>query len=371
MRKALQRGIADGGASFTCTRYKTDYCIIGEPSSAAVGDVVRCGRRGSLNGTLTVNGIQGHVAYNDARNPIHEATAALAGFAQSNGTTAMNTAYQPAVLNINSGMARPMSFRTEALFNIASIPNRPAPDCNEPSPNYSTVVALTHHDRHLSGEPFLTERVMLTDAVSAAILAETGQTELSSGGTSDGRFISPWCQPGSNQVEVVEFGLTNATIHKIDECVDLMSRAAGRIYQQTIETLLANEAVYLVGCCRLTFAVMFAASIVVRLVDNTMAYAELTSARAPGGQLHVIDRATPSRPADVGLRPASLLRLQPLTTGRLATLKSGWPASPVLTLRASNYTQAAIQRRRHQPMAHAIRHRFAWYFRISAHDHET
>ena len=88
----------------------------------------------------------------------------------------------------------------------------------------------------------MTERGPLTDAVSAAILAETGQTtELStSGGTSDGRFISPWCQPGSNQVEVVELGPTNATIHKIDECVDLKELAPlARIYQRTIETLLA------------------------------------------------------------------------------------------------------------------------------------
>lgn len=93
----------------------------------------------------------------------------------------------------------------------------------------------------LSGEPFLTETGALTEAVCQAIAAETGlTTELStSGGTSDGRFISPWCAPGSNQVEVVELGPVNATIHKIDERVAIADlEPLANIYQRIITNLL-------------------------------------------------------------------------------------------------------------------------------------
>lgn len=228
---------------------KPDYCIIGEPSSsAAVGDVVRCGRRGSLNGTLTVTGIQGHVAYpDDARNPIHEATAALAELCATHWDDG-NEYYPPTSLqcsNINSGTGATnvIPGTLQALFNIRFNTEQSSSGLQRAITGLFDRHGLDYTvDWHLSGEPFLTERGPLTDAVSAAILAETGQTtELStSGGTSDGRFISPWCQPGSNQVEVVELGPTNATIHKIDECVDLKELAPlARIYQRTIETLLA------------------------------------------------------------------------------------------------------------------------------------
>ncbi len=226
-----------------------DYCIIGEPSSsAAVGDVVRCGRRGSLNATLTVTGIQGHVAYpDDARNPIHEATAALAELCVTHWDDG-NEYYPPTSLqcsNINSGTGATnvIPGTLQVLFNIRFNTEQTSTGLQRAITELFDRHGLDYTlDWHLSGEPFLTERGPLTDAVSAAILAETGlTTEMStSGGTSDGRFISPWCQPGSNRVEVVELGPTNATIHKIDECIDLKELAPlARIYQRTIETLLA------------------------------------------------------------------------------------------------------------------------------------
>lgn len=229
---------------------KPDYCIVGEPSSSQqVGDVVRCGRRGSLNGKLLVIGQQGHVAYpNEAVNPIHLAMAALDELAKKTWDTG-NEYYPPTSLqisNINAGTgaSNVVPGTLETSFNLRF---------NTEQTNAGLRIAVEEiFHRHgldyelswqLSGEPFLTETGRLTDVVVAAITAEQGiTTELStSGGTSDGRFISPWQIPNSGQVEVVELGPTNATIHKIDECIAIAELAPlTNIYQRIIENLLTQ-----------------------------------------------------------------------------------------------------------------------------------
>ena len=203
-----------------------DCCVVGEPSSTTtVGDVVRCGRRGSLNGSLTVKGSQGHVAYpNDADNPIHSVLRAL----QTLTTTEWdrgNDYYPPTsfqISNINSGTGATnvipghidiqFNFRFNTEHTAASLMRQVHACLDSEGLTYSI-------DWHLSGEPFLTPRGGFTEAVSEAI-NEVMQLhpELStSGGTSDGRFIAPWAGLANPRVDVVELGPTNATIHKINE----------------------------------------------------------------------------------------------------------------------------------------------------------
>ncbi|AHV92324.1 succinyl-diaminopimelate desuccinylase [Bordetella holmesii] len=219
-----------------------DYCIVGEPTSTAdVGDVCKNGRRGSLSGELTIKGIQGHVAYPHlARNPVHQAAPALADlvgiewdkgndyfppttFQISNmkaGTGATNVVPGEAVVTFN--------FRFSTASTPASLKSRVHEVLDRHGLEYDLVWEL-------GGEPFLTARGPLTDALSSAILAETGlTTELSTtGGTSDGRFIAKICP------QVIEFGPCNATIHKINERIALDSLTPLKnIYRRTLENLL-------------------------------------------------------------------------------------------------------------------------------------
>lgn len=225
-----------------------DYCVVGEPSSSAtLGDVVRCGRRGSLNGDLTIHGVQGHVAYpQDARNPIHEAFAALSELTAKQWD-AGNQYYPPTSLqisNINAGTGAtnviPGSLHVQ--FNLRFSTEQTSDGLIQAIEEIFRRHQLEFElNWHLSGQPFLTQHGTLTTAVTNAIKAEAGiRTELStSGGTSDGRFISPWGTPGSHQVEVVELGPNNATIHKIDERVPLTElEPLARIYRRIIEHIL-------------------------------------------------------------------------------------------------------------------------------------
>lgn len=227
-----------------------DYCVVGEPSSTAhLGDVVRSGRRGSLNAKLKIMGTQGHVAYPQAAiNPIHRALNVLRVIAEKHWDNG-NDFYPPTSLqisNINSGTGATnvIPGKLEVDFNLRF-------NTEQTAEGLSQAIEKILHDHnidftiqwHLSGEPFLTLPGVLTQAVVDAIKAETGlETQLStSGGTSDGRFISPWDRPRSGQVEVVELGPINATIHKIDECVkinDLLPLA--NIYQSIIRALFSK-----------------------------------------------------------------------------------------------------------------------------------
>lgn len=223
---------------------KPDYCVVGEPTSTSqLGDMMKNGRRGSLSGKLTIKGKQGHIAYPHlARNAIHLAAPALeelvrqqwdegnayfppTSFQVSNfhaGTGATNVSPGLAVLDFN--------FR----FGTASTPE---------SLKEHVVAILNRHgcvfnlDWNLSGEPFLTPDGELSRALGQAIYNETGlAAELStSGGTSDGRFISRICP------QVIEFGPVNASIHQIDEHIRLDALIPLKnIYRRTLESLLLD-----------------------------------------------------------------------------------------------------------------------------------
>jgi len=222
-----------------------DYCIVGEPtSSAKIGDTIKNGRRGSLSGTLTVKGVQGHIAYPHlAKNPIHLAAPAIAELAVmvwDNGN-----AYFPAttwqISNIHSGTGATnvipgtveieFNFRFSTASTVDELKTKTHAILDQHSLNYELIWSL-------SGKPYLTPRGDLVDAVGAAIKEVTGiETELStSGGTSDGRFIADICP------QVIEFGPLNATIHKLNECVSVTDLdVLSEIYYRTLVNLLVNK----------------------------------------------------------------------------------------------------------------------------------
>lgn len=227
------------------------HCIVGEPSSSThVGDVVRCGRRGSLNGRLKVHGVQGHVAYpQDVVNPIHLAMQALADLSKTqwdNGNEYYPpTSFQISNIHSGTGATNVVPGEAEVLFNF-----RFNTEQTESSLQHKTeeilAIYLEDYDIEwsLSGPPFLTRHGRLTESVVASIQDITLRTtELStSGGTSDGRFISHWNKPGSNQVEVVELGPTNATIHKINEHIGINELdPLAQIYRQIAQRLLGSD----------------------------------------------------------------------------------------------------------------------------------
>lgn len=201
-----------------------DWCVIGEPSShLRLGDTVRVGRRGSLNGRLTVHGVQGHVAYPErARNPVHQALAALAELAATtwDGGNAYYppTSFQISNVQAGTGAENVIPGDFTVLFNFRYSTEHSAQSLQALVTAVLDRHALDYSVRwHLSGAPFLTPGGRLIEVVRKTVLARLAvDPELSTGGgTSDGRFIAPL------GVEVVELGPINATIHKINECVAL------------------------------------------------------------------------------------------------------------------------------------------------------
>lgn len=222
---------------------KITWCIVGEPSSTkVVGDVIKNGRRGSLGAILTVKGIQGHVAYPHlADNPIHKLAPALAELAAERWDDGNEffpaTSFQVSNINGGTGATNVIPGEVEVIFNF-----RFSTELTEHILRERTEAILNKHNVNyelqwiLSGQPFLTPRGDLVNAVVAAIKAETGiDTELStSGGTSDGRFIAP------TGAQVVELGPINATIHKVNECISVDDlNKLSLIYERTLENLLA------------------------------------------------------------------------------------------------------------------------------------
>lgn len=223
---------------------RPEYCIVGEPSSTgAVGDVIRIGRRGSLNGKLTVNGVQGHVAYPDqAANPIHAVLGALQALTEITWDTGNEafppTSFQVSNLNSGTGATNVIPGSLEALFNFRF--------CTEQTADglMAKVTALLDQhelsyelDWQLSGNPFQTASADLIAAVSDSIRGEQPFTPEAStgGGTSDGRFIA---RLGT---EIVELGPVNATIHSVDEHVLIEDLARlSRMYEGILERLLGD-----------------------------------------------------------------------------------------------------------------------------------
>ncbi len=221
---------------------RIDYCIVGEPTSVSrLGDTVKNGRRGSLGGRLLVRGQQGHVAYpHQARNPIHLFAPALAELVATEwdrGNDAFPpTTWQVSNIRAGTGATNVIPGELEVVFNFRYSTASSAADLER---RLAEVL-----DRHrldyviewtLSGEPFLTPRGRLVEAMLAAIREVTGiEAKVSTtGGTSDGRFIARICP------EVVEFGPVNQSIHKLDEHVALDAVGPLRaIYERVLERLL-------------------------------------------------------------------------------------------------------------------------------------
>jgi succinyl-diaminopimelate desuccinylase len=214
---------------------------VGEPTSVErVGDMIKNGRRGTMSGKLSVKGVQGHIAYPQlAKNPIHLAMPALAELVAMEWDRG-NDFFQPTswqMSNIHAGAG---------AGNV--IPGTVTVDFNFRYSTESTPEGLQKRlhevlDRHgldyqldwvVGGLPFLTTPGGLVNAIQEAIRTETGiETELSTtGGTSDGRFISRICP------QVIEFGPINASIHKIDEHVRVADiEPLKNIYRRTLENL--------------------------------------------------------------------------------------------------------------------------------------
>jgi succinyl-diaminopimelate desuccinylase len=221
---------------------KITWCLVGEPSSSQqLGDIIKNGRRGSLNAKLIVHGKQGHVAYPQlADNPIHRVAPALAELAAEiwdHGNEFFPpTSFQISNLNAGTGANNVIPGSLEALINF-----RFSTELTEEEIKQRTTKILNKHLKNyylewsLSGQPFLTAQGKLVAATVKAIQEILNiETELStSGGTSDGRFIAP------TGAEVLELGPCNASIHQINECVNIndLSKLA-RLYQRILEILL-------------------------------------------------------------------------------------------------------------------------------------
>ena len=219
-----------------------DFCVIGEPSSQqSLADVVRVGRRGSLSGVLTIKGVQGHVAYPEhVDNPIHRFAPVLAELHSTvwdNGNENFPpTSFQVVDLRASGGAVNVTPQELQARFNF-----RYSTEWNHQELQTEVVRILDDSEIdyqlawHLSGEPFLTDPGALIDAVEDAVKNQTGSApELSTGGgTSDGRFISPY------GAQVVELGPVNASIHKVNEHVKVEDvPRLEKIYRQIMENLL-------------------------------------------------------------------------------------------------------------------------------------
>ena len=232
---------------------KMRWCLVGEPSSAArLGDTIKNGRRGSLNGRLVLRGVQGHVAYPHlARNPIHAVGAIITALADEIWDQGHEffppTSFQISNLRSGTGADNVIPGDLEMLFNFRFSPAATVERLQERTRLIVDTALLNEEVKtgqvfqykmkwRLSGPPYFTAPGDLVAAAAAAVHAETGlDPQLStSGGTSDGRFIAP------TGAQVIELGPLNATIHKVDEGVAVADlERLSRIYQSVLTRLLA------------------------------------------------------------------------------------------------------------------------------------
>jgi len=219
-----------------------DYCVVGEPTCVSeLGDTIKNGRRGSLSGRLTVRGVQAHIAYPQlGRNPIHllaPALAELAGVQWDRGNQHFQpTSWQASNIHAGTGAGNVIPGALTLDFNF-----RFSTESTEASLKKRFEELLEKHgldfsvDWVLGGKPFVTQRGRLVDVISDAIRKHTGRApELSTtGGTSDARFIAEICP------EIVEFGPVNASIHKLNEHIELAAlEKLPLIYLDTLRALL-------------------------------------------------------------------------------------------------------------------------------------
>jgi succinyl-diaminopimelate desuccinylase len=223
---------------------RIDWCVVGEPSSEKnIGDTIKVGRRGSFSGRLTVHGVQGHVAYPQlAVNPVHAFAPALAELVArewDQGTEFFQpTTFQISNFNAGTGAPNVIPGELKARFNLRYSPVQTLDGLKQ-----TVEGILRRHgvkftiEWYLSGEPFYTAPGAFSEAVSAAVKEVTGSTPKYStgGGTSDGRFIAP------TGTQVVELGVVNASIHKVNESVRVEEiDALHDMYVRTLKNLLAK-----------------------------------------------------------------------------------------------------------------------------------
>lgn len=223
---------------------RIDWCITGEPSSTArLGDLLRVGRRGSLSAKLRVQGVQGHVAYPDkARNPIHLAAPALAELAARHWDDGFEsfppTSLQVSNIQAGTGANNVIPGHLQVDFNL-----RYNPHWNADTLERDIAALLDRHGLdytlawHRSGEPFYTPEGTLRREAREVLGEFAGATpeESTGGGTSDARFIAPL------GAQCIEVGPVNASIHQVDENIDLADlEALPALYQRLVERLLAG-----------------------------------------------------------------------------------------------------------------------------------
>ncbi|MEO8161168.1 MAG: succinyl-diaminopimelate desuccinylase [Arenimonas sp.] len=229
---------------------RIDYCITGEPSSKEkLGDLLRIGRRGTLSGTLSVRGIQGHVAYPEkARNPIHQLMPALAelcarqwdeGYPREGVRKFPASSFQVSNIHSGTGANNVIPGSCEVVFNFRYNPGWQAAELER-----EVHALLDRHDLeysiawHRGGEPFLTAEGRLRATLRELMRERCGvePEESTGGGTSDARFVAPL------GAEVVEMGPVNASIHKLDERISLdeLERLPA-LFREMAERLLAAD----------------------------------------------------------------------------------------------------------------------------------
>ncbi|MEE9322097.1 MAG: succinyl-diaminopimelate desuccinylase [Granulosicoccus sp.] len=224
---------------------KIDWCVLGEPTSTKqLGDVIKNGRRGSLSATMTVRGIQGHVAYPHlADNPVHRLLPMLDELVSIEWDQG-NEHFPPTTLqisNIHAGTGASNVIPADVVvdFNLRFGTASNSDDIQRRIESLCQTHKLDASiEWRLSAKPFLTRPGSLTDAMQTAIQSVAGiEARLeTTGGTSDGRFIAP------TGAQVVEFGPLNATIHQINECIDCADvDALSSIYELVLEQMLGNN----------------------------------------------------------------------------------------------------------------------------------
>jgi succinyl-diaminopimelate desuccinylase len=224
-------------------RERIDWCVVGEPSSEQViGDTIKVGRSGSFSGRLTVHGVQGHVAYPQlAENPVHTFAPALAELTSrlwDNGTEHFQpTTFQVSNFNAGTGAPNVIPGELKARFNLRYSPVQTQEGLKEIVEGILRKHGVRYTlEWYVSGEPFYTPPGVLSNAAGDAIEEVTGsRPKLSTGGgTSDGRFIAPL------GAQVVELGVINASIHKVNESVRVEDiDALHRMYLGVLRRLLA------------------------------------------------------------------------------------------------------------------------------------
>lgn len=223
---------------------KISACLVGEPTNpATVGEMVKVGRRGSLNATIKVEGKTGHVAYPElAQNPIPH----LLTYLQDLHQTTLDEGYdffdptnlEITTVDVGNPTTNVIPSSAEARVNIRFNPNHTGKSLSDFLRQKADTLLVNHSlDIRISGEPFLRPDPFLQNCLTEAIQEVTGKTTIFSttGGTSDGRFIKDICP-------VIEFGLVNATAHQIDEHIDVKEiHTLTSIYREVLSRFLAGS----------------------------------------------------------------------------------------------------------------------------------